>query len=119
MYASPIAKVLYYEENYLLGIFILFGIATYLGTYVLSLFIKKAVFAVAAGVHVVIFILYVVGYVIIEAIVTSDRRHATYSALQYGGGLVIPAANLGRKLSKSSLCPYTCTHLPHNYANHA
>lgn len=101
MYAGPVAK-LYYESSYLLGIFILFGIATYLGTYVLSLFIKKAVFAVAAGIHIVLFVLYLIGYVIVEAAGNLDTRHATYSNLQYGLGLLFPAANLGRKSTPGS-----------------
>jgi ATP-binding cassette, subfamily A (ABC1), member 3 len=51
---------LWYEGNYILGAFILFGIATYLGTYFLSLFVKKAAFAIAAGIHTLLFVLYVV-----------------------------------------------------------
>jgi len=83
MYAGSLS-FLYYESSYLLGIFILFGIATYLGNYILSLFIKKAVFAVAAGIHIVLFVIYLIGYVVAEAAGNPDTRHATYSAIQYG-----------------------------------
>lgn len=50
----------WYEGNYVLGAFVLFGIAAYLGTYFLSLFLKKAAFAIAAGIHTLLFVLYVV-----------------------------------------------------------
>ena len=105
MYANPVASKLYYEESYVLGLLILFGIATYLGTYVLSLFIKKAVFAVAAGIHIVLFVVYLVSYVIAEAAGAKDARFTTYSNLQYGLGLLIPAANLGRESNPFHVSP--------------
>ncbi|XMA20195.1 hypothetical protein WAI453_012986 [Rhynchosporium graminicola] len=48
---QPKLQQLWYEPSYILGAFILFGIATLLGTYVVSLFAKKAAFAIAAGIH--------------------------------------------------------------------
>ena len=59
LFVGPLSK-LWYESNYILGAFILFGIATYLGTYFISLFLKKAAFAIAAGIHTLLFVLYVV-----------------------------------------------------------
>jgi len=59
LFVGPLSK-LWYESNYVLGAFILFGIATYLGTYFISLFLKKAAFAIAAGIHTLLFVLYVV-----------------------------------------------------------
>jgi len=59
LFVGPLSK-LWYESNYVLGAFILFGVATYLGTYFISLFLKKAAFAIAAGVHTLLFVLYIV-----------------------------------------------------------
>jgi ATP-binding cassette subfamily A (ABC1) protein 3 len=59
LFVGPLSK-LWYESNYVLGAFILFGIATYLGAYFISLFLKKAAFAIAAGIHTLLFVLYVV-----------------------------------------------------------
>lgn len=59
LFAGPLSR-LWYESSYILGAFILFGIATYLGTYFISLFLKKAAFAIAAGIHTLLFVLYVV-----------------------------------------------------------
>jgi ABC-type multidrug transport system ATPase subunit len=89
---------LYYEGTNVLGALILFTLATYLGTYVLSLFVKKAAFAIAAGVHLLLFILYLVGYIVNQATGNIATRHQTYSILQYALGLTSPAANLARAL---------------------
>jgi ATP-binding cassette, subfamily A (ABC1), member 3 len=97
LYAGPLAR-LYYASNYLLGVFILFGIATYLGTYLLSLFIKKAAFAIASGIHIVLFVLYLVGYIVNQAAGDPSTMHQTYTNLQIGLGLSSPAANLARAL---------------------
>jgi ATP-binding cassette subfamily A (ABC1) protein 3 len=59
LFIGPLSK-LWYESNYILGAFILFGVATYLGTYFISLFLKKAAFAIAAGIHTLLFVLYIV-----------------------------------------------------------
>lgn len=97
LFAGPLSK-LYFESGYILGIFILFGIATYLGSYLMSLFVKKAAFAVAAGIHIFLFVIYLVGYIVNEAVGNRWTMHETYSALQYGLGLSSPAANLARAL---------------------
>jgi ATP-binding cassette subfamily A (ABC1) protein 3 len=87
----------WYSPNYLFGAFILFGIASYLGCYTISLFVKKAAFAIAAGVHLLLYILYIISYVANQQTDSPDK-HRIYSALQYGLGLTSPAANLGRAL---------------------
>ncbi|KUJ19510.1 P-loop containing nucleoside triphosphate hydrolase protein [Mollisia scopiformis] len=97
LYAGPLAR-LYYESNYILGVFILFGIATYLGNYLLSLFVKKAAFAIAAGLHVLLFVLYLVAYVMNQSFGNGSMLYSTYSNIQYGLGLSSPAANLLRGL---------------------
>ncbi|TVY21042.1 ABC transporter A family member 2 [Lachnellula arida] len=97
LFAGSAAKV-WYAPSYILGVFILFGIATYLGTYVLSLFTKKAAFAIAAGIHVLLSVLYLVGYIMNQSFGNSDNLHETYSAIQYAVGLTSPGANLLRAL---------------------
>lgn len=88
----------WYAPSYLFGVFILFGIATYLGTYVLSLFTKKAAFAIAAGIHTLLAASYLVGYIMNQSFGNSDHLHETYSAIQYAVGLTSPGANLARAL---------------------
>lgn len=97
IFLGPLAK-LWYASNYLLGVFILFGIATYLGTYILSMYTKKAAFAIAAGLHVLLFVLYLVSYIMNQSFGNKENLHATYSALHYGFGLSSPGANLARGL---------------------
>ncbi|TVY44013.1 Retinal-specific ATP-binding cassette transporter, partial [Lachnellula occidentalis] len=97
LFTGSAAKI-WYAPNYVLGVFILFGIATYLGTYVLSLFTKKAAFAMAAGIHVLLSVLYLIGYVMNQSFGNSDTLHETYTAIQYAVGLTSPGANLLRSL---------------------
>lgn len=89
---------LYFESSYIFGVFILFGIATYLGTYLVSLFVKKAAFAIAAGLHILLYVLYLVGYVVNQSAGDPENQHRTYSLLQYLLGLTSPGANLARAL---------------------
>ncbi|KAG9237013.1 ABC transporter-like protein [Amylocarpus encephaloides] len=96
LFAGPAAKV-WYSSSYVFGAFVLFGIATYLGCYVLSLFLRKAAYAIAAGVHAVLFVLYLIAYVAAQT-VGGRNLHEAYSAIQYGLGLSSPAANLARAL---------------------
>lgn len=97
LFAGSLTR-LYYESSYILGAFILFGTATYLGTYVLSLYVKKAAFAIAAAIHILLYVLYLVSYILNQSVGNSEDRQAVYSALQYGLGLTSPAANLARAL---------------------
>jgi len=92
----------WYAPNYILGVFILFGIATYLGVYLLSLVTKKAAFAIAAGIHVLLFVLYVVSYVMNQSFGNLGNLFSTYSYIQYGLGLSSPGANLARALFVAS-----------------
>lgn len=105
MYSSNLSS-LYYESKYILGAFILFGIATYLGTYVLSLYIKKAAFAIAAGIHVVLLVLYLISYFLINQLGDKNTKHLAYSAAQNGLGLLSPAANVLRKYKHNSIATW-------------
>lgn len=95
VFAGDVAR-LYYHGTYVFGVFILFGMATYLGTYFLSLFVKKAAFAIAAGVHVVLVVLYMMSHVLIDQVADSDSKYYAFSTVQYGLGLTSPGANLLR-----------------------
>jgi ATP-binding cassette subfamily A (ABC1) protein 3 len=97
LFVGPLAK-LWYASNYLLGVFILFGIATYLGTYILSLYTKKAAFAISAGLHVLLVVLYLISYIMNQYFGNKETLHQTYAYLQYGLGLSSPGANLARSL---------------------
>lgn len=52
-----------YAPNYLLGAFVLFGIASYLGTYLVSMIFSRGTFAIAGGVHVALSLIYLAAYV--------------------------------------------------------
>jgi ATP-binding cassette subfamily A (ABC1) protein 3 len=97
IFTGSAARV-WFSPGYVLGALILFGIATYLGLYLLSMFIKKAAFAIAAAIHLLLFVLYFAGYIITEASGTVSEKYDTYNALQYGLGLSSPAANLARAM---------------------
>ena len=101
LFAGTLTR-LWYGSSAILGVFILFGIATYLGTYVLSLFVKKAAFAIAAGVHVLLAVLYLVSYIMNQSFGDEHNLQETYSLLQYGLGLSSPGANLLRALFLAS-----------------
>ena len=97
LYSGSLAE-LYYAGSYMFGVFILFGIATYLGTYVISLFVKRAAFAIAAAIHMFLFACYVAADVMNQQFGNINTRPQTYSLLQYGLGLSSPSANLIRGL---------------------
>jgi len=95
VFTGPAAR-LWFAPVYLLGAMLLFGLATYLGSYVLSLFIRRAAFAVAAGLHTILFIFYIFSYALNQNLGPPTRRAGIYNKLQAGLGLTSPAANLGR-----------------------
>ena len=97
LFAGSLTK-LWYDPGYIFGVFILFGIATYLGTYLVSLFVKKAAFAVAAGTHIVLFVLYLASYIMNQSFGNKFNVQNTYTLLQDGLGLSSPGANLARAL---------------------
>ncbi|RFU29987.1 hypothetical protein B7463_g6379, partial [Scytalidium lignicola] len=86
----------WFGSSYMIGVFILFGIASYLGAYIVSLFVKKAAFAVAAVIHLLLYALYVVGDVMNQSFGAAGNRSNVYNILQYSLGLTSPAANLSR-----------------------
>jgi hypothetical protein len=54
---------IWYEPAYIFGVFILFGLATYLGTYLVSIYFRRGVFGAAAGIHILLTAIYFGAYV--------------------------------------------------------
>ncbi|THV46424.1 hypothetical protein BGAL_0387g00030 [Botrytis galanthina] len=86
---------IWYESTFILFAILLFCIATYLGLYLCSLFLRRAAFAVAVGVHIVLMVAYLVAYYIMDS---KNPVNAFDIALDIQGvlGLTSPAANLLR-----------------------
>ncbi|KAF7883671.1 uncharacterized protein EAF02_005591 [Botrytis sinoallii] len=86
---------IWYESTFILFAILLFCIATYLGLYLCSLFLRRAAFAAAVGVHIVLMIVYLIAYYVNDS---KDPVNAFDIALDIQGvlGLTSPAANLLR-----------------------
>jgi predicted MFS family arabinose efflux permease len=65
---------IWYHPDCILGAMILFGIASYLGTYLLSNILRRAGFATALGIHMLLFVLYFVAYVAAQFGGPADSR---------------------------------------------
>ncbi|KAL3417886.1 ABC transporter [Phlyctema vagabunda] len=98
MLFSGALQRIWYSPGYIFGALLLFGMATALGTYVLSLFVKRAPFAIAAGIHITLFAVYFMAYVLCQVISDKHYLHQSYTYVQVMIGLLSPAANLGRAL---------------------
>ncbi|KAJ6134844.1 hypothetical protein N7512_000004 [Penicillium capsulatum] len=97
LFVNPVNAV-WYRPDYIFGVFILFGIAAYLGTYLLSKFIRRGSFAASLGIHIFLFVLYIIAYIANQYGSPADSRQDIYDSLQAGLGLIAPAANLARGL---------------------
>lgn len=62
LFVNPINAV-WYRPDCIVGVFILFGIASYLGTYLLSNIIRRGAFAAALGIHILFFVLCFIAYI--------------------------------------------------------
>lgn len=51
----------WFEPGHVLGALVFFCLTTYLGVYVMSLYLRKAAFAIGVGIHLLLLILYLVG----------------------------------------------------------
>ena len=94
VFGSATASKIWFAPNYLFGAMILFGIATYLGLFVLSLIVKKMAYAIAAGLHLLFFGLTLLAYLLNDN--AGDLKGSNSMALQAGFGLLSPVANLLR-----------------------
>ncbi|PQE06676.1 hypothetical protein CJF30_00008578 [Rutstroemia sp. NJR-2017a BBW] len=85
----------WYESTFVLFALILFCIATYLGLYICSMFLKKAAFAVAVCVHIMLMVVYLLAYIVNQSKGPVNEYHITLQ-IQGALGLTSPAANLLR-----------------------
>ncbi|KAI9041867.1 uncharacterized protein KD926_006412 [Aspergillus affinis] len=97
LFVNPINDV-WYRPDCIFGAFILFGIASYLGAYLISNMVRRGGFFAALGIHIVLFVLYFISYVANQYSGSVDSQQDIYDYLQAGLGLIAPAANLARAL---------------------
>lgn len=75
-------NTVWYRPDCIFGAFILFGISSYLGTYLLSKIIRRGSFAAALGIHILFFVLYIISYIADEFGGPADtRQYSSYFAL--------------------------------------
>ena len=79
-----------------------FILSTYLGAYIISIFVKMAAFSVAAGLHVLLALLYLAAYVTNQFFGGVENRVRAFADIQNGMGLTSPGANLLRALFLAS-----------------
>ena len=108
LYAGAAAQV-WFASSYILGALVLFGIASYLGCFLLSMFVKTVAFAVAACIHLLLAGLYL-GVYLLNDRTDEFTRDENFIRIHAGLGLTSPAANLLRAFfvagdSYNTACP--------------
>ena len=90
----------WYHAEYLFVVFFLYGIASTLFSYVISLFSRSqlAAFAFAAGGQAVMFLLYFIAYLSVLTYAPTDKVDNDLLITHFTIGLVTPAGNLIRAL---------------------
>ncbi|KAG4433383.1 hypothetical protein IFR05_011143 [Cadophora sp. M221] len=86
----------WFEPGQVLGAMFFYCLSSYLGVYVMSLFVRRASFAIAVGVHLLLLVAYLVGYIVIASGVHPFDEQYQYVMLQLFFGIFSPAANLLR-----------------------
>ncbi|KAE8392439.1 hypothetical protein BDV23DRAFT_181593 [Aspergillus alliaceus] len=97
LFVNPVNSI-WYRPDCIFGAVILFGIASYLGTYLMSSLFRRAGFALAFGAHALLLFLYFIAYVLNQFFTDADSRHDAYNQIHNSLGLIAPAANLARAL---------------------
>ncbi|KAK1144117.1 hypothetical protein N8T08_005779 [Aspergillus melleus] len=97
LFVNPINNI-WYAPGCIFGAFILFGIASYLGAYLISNMARRGGFFAALSIHIVLFVVYFISHVANQYSGSVDSRQGMYDSLQAGLGLIAPAANLARAL---------------------
>ncbi|PLB48647.1 hypothetical protein P170DRAFT_318057, partial [Aspergillus steynii IBT 23096] len=97
LFVNPINNV-WYRPDCIFGAFILFGIASYLGSYLISNIFRRGGFFTSLSIHIVLFVLYFISYIANQYGGSASSRQDNYDNLQAGLGLIAPAANLARAL---------------------
>ena len=90
----------WYHVEYLFPVFLLYGLASTVYSYVISLLAKSqlAAFALAGGSQAAMFLLYFIAYMLILTFAPSDKIDSYHSIAHFTIALVSPAANLTRAL---------------------
>ncbi|KAH9210733.1 ABC transporter-like protein [Leptodontidium sp. 2 PMI_412] len=86
----------WFEPGQVLGAMFFYCLTSYLGVYVMPLFIRRASFAIAISVHLLLLIAYLVGYIVISSGVHPFNEQYQYVMLHTFFGISSPAANLLR-----------------------
>lgn len=73
LFLRPMNSV-WYRPDCLFGAFVLFGIASYLGSYLISNLFRRGGFFVAIGIHIVLFVVYFISYVANQYGGSADSR---------------------------------------------
>lgn len=76
LFINPTNEI-WYRPDAIFGAFILFGIASYLGTYLLSNIIRRGGFAAALGIHILLWVLYIVAYVANQSASPGDSMQSS------------------------------------------
>lgn len=89
-----------FNVAYLFPVFVLYGIASALISYIISMFARSplAAWALVAGGQLVMLFAYMGGYLGVASNVGTADLQSTLNGLQYGIGLISPLANLTRSL---------------------
>ena len=83
LFVNPINNV-WYRPDCIFGAFILFGIASYLGSYLISNIFRRGGFFTALSIHIVLFVVYFISYIANQYGGSADaRQDSTYSSLLY------------------------------------
>ena len=90
----------WYNLGYLFVVLFLYGLASTLYSYVVSLFSKSqlAAFAIAAGSQAVMFLLYIIAYLSVLTYAPVNKTDSTLVIVHFTIGLFFPTANLIRSL---------------------
>lgn len=93
----PITDIWYYLE-YMFLIFLLYGIASTLFSYVLSLFVKSqlAVFALTAGIQCGMYLVFLITYMATLTYTDPSSQNSVFNTAYYTLGIVSPACSLSR-----------------------
>ncbi|KAI9828339.1 MAG: hypothetical protein M1832_002767 [Thelocarpon impressellum] len=90
----------WYHVGYLYVIFFLYGLASTLLTYVISLFAKSqlAAFAFSAGGQAVMFLLYFVAYLSVQTYAPTESKDRLINVVHFSIAVISPSSNLVRAL---------------------
>lgn len=80
LFVNPINAV-WYRADYIFGAFVLFGIASYLGSYLVSNMFRRGGFFAALGIHIVLSVIYLISYIANQYGSSADARQDSTCSL--------------------------------------